>query len=334
MLRRDKARWDNEGFCRAYTHQQNVPYEVEQMTYILQLRTLLRSLLALRLSPQHYGINQGLRLLARNVSECRYELVKSRVDSRSAHELYASLWLATICHALVDLLLGLADEGVEEVVEGIFADRLELVGVLVMARLGAVVVVSLARRPGAGSPLRLPLKHVAITVCCADSRMGPGVGSIGGKGVRYGFLGHDRSIEGSGGGDNGLGAQRARGRGVDEAGVARVLDAVDNGRVAVVGVGAGGLALEGAHGAVGARIAAHCSDGRRLGARRDGAGRGRQGPAAGLAGFAGGRRGVVYMVRHIPSSLSGLQERERGCTGARKGQPKDSLWCSRRQTAP
>jgi hypothetical protein len=84
-----------------------------------------------------------------------------------------------------------------------------------------------------------------------------------------------------------------------------------DGGVAVVGVGARGLALQGAHGAVWAGVAARGEDGGRLRAWGfGGAGRGREGTTARLAGLTRGRGGVVYMVRHIPSSLSSLQEWE------------------------
>jgi hypothetical protein len=88
-----------------------------------------------------------------------------------------------------------------------------------------------------------------------------------------------------------------------------------NRRVAVVGIGARGLALQGAQGAVGARVAASDKHGGRLRARRLGARGSCEGSSAGLAGFTRGGRGAVavYMVRHIPNSLSSLQKREGSC---------------------
>lgn len=296
-----------------------------RLTSVLELHTLLGSLLALGLAPQHDCVYQRLWLLPRDVAEGGYELVKGSVDARSADELDSGLGLAAVRQALVDLLLGLADEGVEEVVQRVLADCLQLVGVLGVPRLRAVVVVASPRRPGAGRPLRLPLGHAAIarrghapSRGVARGSIGARMGAVGGKGLDYGFLRHDGSIERRAGGGDDLGAQRAGGRRVDEAGVARVLDAVHNGRVAVVGVRARGLALERAQGAVRAGAAAGGRNGRRLRARGDGARRGRQGAAAGLAGLARGRGGVLYMVRRIPSSRAGLQERKSSC--GRKGQ--------------
>lgn len=66
--------------------------------------------------------------------ECCYELVKVGVDSRAAHQLDVRLGLVRCRHALADLLLRQPDEGVEKVVQRVFADCLEFVGIL-MARL-------------------------------------------------------------------------------------------------------------------------------------------------------------------------------------------------------
>jgi hypothetical protein len=142
------------------------------------------------------------------------ELVKVRVDSRAAHQLGVRFGLVSVRHALVDLLLRLADEGVEQVVQRILADRLKLVGML---------VVTLTRRP----PARRPLWLARVAVQRVSAR------AVGGKGVGYGLLRHDDAIEGGACRGNGLGAQRARGGRVDEAGVARVLDAVHDRRATV-----------------------------------------------------------------------------------------------------
>lgn len=210
------------------------------------MSALLGGLLALSLPPQHYGVYEGLGLLARNMAQGGYELVEGGVYTRTADTFYLGLGLPSVRHALVDLLLGLADEGVEEMVQRIFADRLELMGVLRVARLGAVVVVALPRRPRTGCPLWLALgdisvarhglgRRTAVDISSARARLH----AVGGKGVRYGFLRHDSSIEGcTGGGGDDLRAQRTGGRGVDEAGVPRVLDAVHDGGIAIVGVGA------------------------------------------------------------------------------------------------
>jgi hypothetical protein len=261
-----------------------------------------------------------------------YELVEGRIDSRPADSLHPSLGLPSVRHALVDLLLGLADEGVEQVVQRIFADRLQFVGVLGVSRLRAVVVVALGtQRPRTRGPLRLAMGAAAIAGCrlrssrviaapiaCARQH------AVGDKGLRYQFLRHDGSIEGCTRGGDDLGAQRAGRRGVDEAGVPRVLYAVHDGRVAVVGVGARRLALERVQRSVGAGTAADNLQRRRLRARCDVSRRGCQRPAACLAGLATrGRRGVVfYMVRYIPGSWTSLQERESSCTRAPRGQHK------------
>lgn len=247
------------------------------------------------------------------------ELVEVGIDARPADKFDPGLGLASVGYALIDLLLGLADEGVEEMVQRIFPHRLELVCLLVVARLGAMVVMALARGPAAWCPLRFALRYTAVIWdSLAVRRIGGRLrlSAVGCKGFDYGFLRHDGSIESSPGGGDDLGAQRAgRGR-VDEAGVPRVLYAMHDGGIAVVGVGARGLALEGGQGAVRTGAVAANDEGRRLGARRFcSAGRGRQRPTACLAGWiAGSRRGVLYMVRHIPSRRSSLQEGKSSCS--------------------
>lgn len=81
--------------------------------------------------------------MPRNVSKGRNELIEVGINPRTTDELHLSLWLTSVCHTLNDLLVRLTDEGVEEVVQRIFTDCLELVCVLVVARLGAVVDMAL-----------------------------------------------------------------------------------------------------------------------------------------------------------------------------------------------
>jgi hypothetical protein len=64
--------------------------------------------------------------------ESCYELVKLGIYSRATDKLYAGLWLASVCDTLANLQFGLADEGIEKVMERIFADSLELMCVLRM----------------------------------------------------------------------------------------------------------------------------------------------------------------------------------------------------------
>ena len=86
-----------------------------------------------------------------------YELVEVGIDSWATDEFNLSLWLAPVCrHAPDDLLVGLANERVEEVVQRIFAHCLQLMVLLVVSRLGAVVHMALARR-AAGGTFRLAL---------------------------------------------------------------------------------------------------------------------------------------------------------------------------------
>lgn len=212
------------------------------MAGVEELCALLGGLFALRLPPQHDGINQGLGLLPRNVSQSSNQLVEIGVHARPANEFDPRLRLAAFCHALVDFVLGLADEGVEEMVQRIFTHRLELMGMLllVMARLRAVVVMASARGSRTGCPLWLALEGGGTELSGGQGggRCRPR-GAVGGKGLDYGLLRHDGSIESHpSGGGNDLGAQRARGRRVDETRVPRVLDAVHDGRVAVVSIGA------------------------------------------------------------------------------------------------
>lgn len=92
--------------------------------------------------------------------------------------------------------------------------------------------------------------------------------SIGRKGLGYRLLRHDGSIERCPSRSNGLGTQGTRGGRIHKTGVPRVLYAMHYGCVAVVGIGARGFALQGAHGAVWARVAAGSEYGGRLRAWR------------------------------------------------------------------
>jgi hypothetical protein len=62
------------------------------------------------------------------------ELIELAVYSWATDKLYSGLGLAPVRNTLVDFQLCLPDEGVEEVVKRIFANRLELVGILRVAR--------------------------------------------------------------------------------------------------------------------------------------------------------------------------------------------------------
>lgn len=197
-------------------------------------------------------------------------------------------------------------------VQGVLADRLELMLGLV-ARLGAVVMVPpLPQRPGTGGALWPPLGDTRIgsdgrglLVAVAVDLLGDGWCALGGEGFGYALLRHDGgSIErGALGGDD-LRAQRARGGRVDEARVARVLDAMHDGGLAVVGIGQGGLALQAA---VRARAGADLVDWR-LGAwRQDTRGRGQRSPACHRR-LAGGDVGPLYVVRRVPSTWTALRQ--------------------------
>lgn len=201
-----------------------------------------------------------------NVAKGGYELIEVGVNSRTTNELHFGLWLIPVCHALYDLLVRLTDERVEEMVQRIFADRLELVGVLVVARLRAVVGMALARGP-AGSSFGLALCTAAVTQRRGMPSAGEttrstcaGCHAVRREGRGYGVLRHDGPIEARD--DVRLLAEGAGGWRVYVARVARVLDAMHDRRVAVVGIGLRGLALEGAlESRVGARIAAAARDG-------------------------------------------------------------------------
>ena len=200
---------------------------------------------------------------------------------------------------------------IEQVVQSILAHRLELVLGLV-AGLRAVVVVAALPRPRTGGALRPPLGGTRIgrdgrrvLVAMAVHGLDGGRRALGGEGFGYALLRHDDgSIErGALGGDD-LRAQRARGGRVDEARVARVLDAMHNGGLAVVGIGQGGLALEAS---VGARAAADLVDWRLGSWRQDTRGRGQRSPAC-HRGLAGGDAGPLYVVRRVPSTRTALRQ--------------------------
>lgn len=97
--------------------------------------------------------------------ESCYKLVELGIYSWATDELYASLWLASVCDALGDLQLCLADEGVEEMMKRIFAYSLQLMCVLGVPRLGSLLIVSPPGGSGAGCPLRLALRDAAIARC-------------------------------------------------------------------------------------------------------------------------------------------------------------------------
>ena len=108
--------------------------------YIEQLRALLRGVFALGLAPQHNGVNQRLWRRASDMTKGRNELIELGVYSWPTDKFNPCLRLAAVCDALIDLQLCLPDEGVEEMVKRIFADRLQLVGILRVARRGTLLV--------------------------------------------------------------------------------------------------------------------------------------------------------------------------------------------------
>ena len=161
VLRRGKCGWVGALACRDYGCQQEIAAKT-RLSYSLQLRSQFGCLLALRLAPKHDGVDQGLRLVSCYVAQGGYELVEVGIDSWTTDELNLSLWLAPVRgHAPDDLLVGLADERVEEVVQRIFAHRLQLVVLLVVSRLGAVVHMPALARRAAGGSLRLALPTAA-----------------------------------------------------------------------------------------------------------------------------------------------------------------------------
>jgi hypothetical protein len=70
----------------------------------------------------------------------RNELIELGVYSWPTDKFNSCLRLAAVCDTLIDLQLCLPDEGVEEMVKRIFANRLELVGILRVARRGTLLV--------------------------------------------------------------------------------------------------------------------------------------------------------------------------------------------------
>ena len=138
-------------------------------------------------------------------------------------------------------------------VQRVLAYRLQFV-LRLMARLRAVVMVAALARPRTLGPLRLALGHGAIVWGMSVIEGGRGsVCPLCRKRFGYALLRHDGSIERDALGGDDVRAQRAGGGRVDEARVARVLDAMYDGGLAVVGIGQRGFALETA---VGARVAA------------------------------------------------------------------------------
>jgi hypothetical protein len=53
----------------------------------------------------HYCVYQRLWFLARDMSQCRNELIEVRIHARAHYKFYSGFWLATVCHALADLLV-------------------------------------------------------------------------------------------------------------------------------------------------------------------------------------------------------------------------------------
>lgn len=134
---------------------------------------------------------------------------------------------------------------------------------------------------------------------------GGGGRALGGKCFGYALLRHDGgSIERRTLSGDDLRAQRARGGRVDEARVARMLDAMYNRGLAVVGVRQRGLALEAS---VRARAAADGSNWRLRARRKDARGRCQRSPPCHRR-LAGGDVGPLYMVRRVPSTLTALRQ--------------------------
>lgn len=234
------------------------------------------------------------------MAEGRNELVEVRIDARPHDELYSGFGLAALGYALANLLVGPLDERSEQMMQRIFAHRLHLMGLRMMARLGAVVVVTaLPRRSSALHALRFARGSVASSAVVGNSarvsvrRAAHGVYPIRRKGLGDALLRHYGSIEREGGarGDD-LRAQRAGGGRVDEAGVPRVSYSMDDGGLAVVGIGERGMSLDAA---VWARLAAGDQDHGGLRARRE-AGRRGEGPSTCHRGLSRGDGGGIYMV--------------------------------------
>jgi hypothetical protein len=285
-------------------------------TYGLQLCPEFRSLFTFGLAPKHDGIYERFRLMARNVAEGSNELVKVGIYSRPADEFDFGLRLGPVRHALDDFVVCLADERVEQVVQRILAHGLELVAMLMMTGLRAVGAMAFASRPGTRRTLRFALDEGGIACLGrrqsggkAAARACAGGGAVGGESSRYRFLRHDGSIEGR----EDLGAKRARGGRVHVAGVARVLDAMHNRSVAVVGIRVRELALQGA---VGARVGAVARDAD-PGARRDAAAR-----HTGLSG-----RSLSSLRMWVRSSCA--THRGQRCAASDVGIPKRSHGASK-----
>lgn len=97
-------------------------------THICKLDAELSGILTLGLAPQHYGINQRFRFPVSYVTQRRYELVELGIHAGTTHQLDSGFGLSAIGHALSDFLVGLGDEGVEQVVKRILPNGLELAG--------------------------------------------------------------------------------------------------------------------------------------------------------------------------------------------------------------
>jgi hypothetical protein len=110
--------------------------------------------------------------MSRDEAKGRYKLVEVGVDPWSTYAFYPHFWLAAVCHALTNDMLGLCGklQGAisdtssqlgeeaclgEEMMQGIFADRLGFSLLLVVPRLRPVVDVALSGRPPTLHPLGL-----------------------------------------------------------------------------------------------------------------------------------------------------------------------------------
>ncbi len=126
---------------------------------------------ALALPPEHHRVDERLGLLLGDVPEGHNELVKGGVHAGAAYLLNLRLRVKRYRDALVQLLLGLCNEGREENMEGIFPYSLLLVFVVT----GRVRVVMGVVTSGlaAMSPLHLAPCWVLVTGIASSGRGGP-----------------------------------------------------------------------------------------------------------------------------------------------------------------
>lgn len=109
-------------------------------TSSLQLSMNRSHLVTLGLAPDHEGVYQRLGTRAHNVAKSLYQLIKGMVCAGTTDGFNSDQSIITLRDTAIDLVIGFADELIQQVVEGIFSYGGGLL-LMVLARSRAVMAV-------------------------------------------------------------------------------------------------------------------------------------------------------------------------------------------------